>query len=374
VTDLLDASAAAAAWGALETPTPIPASRGRLVGERMFKHYHPLVDAADEFVWEAQQTKRVYTGIEALDAEMRGVGPGHLCVLVGYSHSGKTQLMLHFLMHNKEARVAWFTPDETRTLVLAKIASIASGVPARELERLVSLGDAASIQLLRDIALVEFPNLIVYDQPLYPQLMAEAYDEAVSVWGGPADFQVVDYLDLVQAGETPQGKFDFVKGFGKERQVPTFLIHQTSRSAGAEGRAMTISSGNYGGEQHATFMLGVRRKKSALMAELAEQRIKHLRTQSEQAAERISELEFDLEIHEYTLTANLVKNKRPGGGLVDEFDMELHGPTGRLTLLGDADLPDQFRNRHTRHTQQQQPSVAAPAATTPTYTDEELFS
>jgi hypothetical protein len=368
VTDLLDATAAAAAWGALETPTPIPASRGRLVGERMFKHYHPLVDAADEFVWEAQQTKRVYTGIEAFDTEMRGVGPGHLTVLVGYSHSGKTQLMLHFLMHNKKARIGWFTPDETRTLVLAKIASISSGVPARELERLVSQNDADAIKLLRAIALEEFPNLIVFDQPLYPQLMHEAYTEATDVWGDAADFLVVDYLDLVQAGETPQGKFDFVKGFGKQHQVPTFLIHQTSRSAGAEGRAMTISSGNYGGEQHATFMIGVRRKKSALMAELAEQRIKHLRTQSEQAAERISELEFDLQIHEFTLTANLVKNKRPGGGLVDEFDMELHGPTGRLTLLGEADLPEQFRNRLNR-----QPSVSAPVVPPPTFTDEELF-
>jgi hypothetical protein len=38
------------------------------------------------------------------------------------------------------------------------------------------------------------------------------------------------------------------------------VLHQSSRTAGADGKKMTISSGAYGGEQQATHILGVRRK------------------------------------------------------------------------------------------------------------------
>ena len=103
---------------------------------------------------------------------------------------------------------------------------------------------------------------------------------------------------------------------------------------------MTISSGNFGGEQHATFVIGVRRKKSAIMAEIAEQRPKADKGNTA-AAEQIASLLHDLRIHEYTLTANLVKNKRPGGTLVDEVDYEIF-PTGRIEALNQGQLPRQY--------------------------------
>ena len=46
------------------------------------------------------------------------------------------------------------------------------------------------------------------------------------------------------------------------------MLHQTSRTAGARGQAMRIDSGNYGGETHATFQIGVWRKRAAIAAEL----------------------------------------------------------------------------------------------------------
>jgi hypothetical protein len=37
-----------------------------------------------------------------------------------------------------------------------------------------------------------------------------------------------------------------------------------------------------------------------------------------------------------------VKNKRPGGGLVDDIDMEIDGDTGRLYPIPEGELPNQY--------------------------------
>ena len=342
------------------------------VNEPVYRHYKPLAAAADNFIREAQETKRVYTGVPEFDEAMRGLSPGHLGVIVGYSHSGKTQLLLHILRNNREARVAWFSPDEPATLFLAKLASITHNIPARELESQVAAGDRGAIELLVQTATEEYPNLILFDKTLTQQVLYDGYEEACDVWGGPADFVVVDYVDLVQGGgEIAPQKFDILKSFVSDKHTAMWAIHQTSRAGGAEGRAMTISSGNYGGEQHATMMIGVRRKKSAIMAELAELRVKLQKNPgSEATQEKIDALEHDLAIHEYTLTANLVKNKRPGGGLVDEIDFELGLSTGRLYRLENGDLPHQYRSSVTNDTLTQ-PAVSD-TNHTPTWEEPEI--
>lgn len=308
-----------------------------------YRHYRPFSDAADAFVTEAQQTKRMYTGIEKFDEQMRGIGPGHLGVIVGYSHSGKTLLLLHMLRNNRHARIAYFSPDEPATLILTKLTSITHGIPARELEERVAHGDQDAINLLRSTAIEEFPNLIVFDKTLTQSVLRDGYKEACDVWGAEGDVTIIDYVDLVQGVEVVPQKFDIIKSFVHDTAAPCWAIHQTSRSAGGEGKEMTISSGNYGGEQHATFMIGVRRKKSALMAELSEQRGKLLRNAgSEAAQQRVEELTHELAIHEYTLSANVVKNKRPGGQLVDEIDFEMALSTGRIYQMEDGDLPRQY--------------------------------
>ena len=214
------------------------------------------------------------------------------------------------------------------------------------MEEKVGAGDQESINLLRQTALEEFPNLIVFDKPLTSTVLHDGYKEACDVWGEAADIVVVDYVDLVQGPETVPAKFDILKSFVSIHETAMWAIHQTSRSGGSEGKAITISSGNYGGEQHATMMIGVRRKVSALMAEIGEQRVKLMRNPTEATAERIVDLEHDLAIHQYTLTANVVKNKRPGGTLVDEIDFELAQSTGRIHQLAEGDLPQQYLRRN----------------------------
>lgn len=354
----LTATDAVAAWGALEqSEAPIQPTH--------YRHYRPLVEAADEFIREAQDQNRIYTGTPEFDAQMRGIGSGHLCIVTGYSHSGKTLWLTSVLRHNKHKRILFFIPDEPATLVLSKLASIESGVGAKDLEERVANGDQEAIELLRNTALVDFPNLIVMDKPLDAFVLNQGFDEACEVWGGPPDLVIIDYVDLLTAGETVQAKFDAIKGFGSRKKLPIIALHQTSRSAGADGRKMTISSGNYGGEQHATFMIGVRRKKSSIEAEIEELRPRVAKG-SEQAIERMTELEYDLAIAQFTVTINLVKNKRPGGGLVDDMEMEIDTATGQLYPLRDGDMPTQYlrMKEAQRHIMERQaPTTPTPPAT-----------
>lgn len=349
----------AAGWGELEA-TKV---------SHKYIHYVPLSEAAKATVSEAQDQHRVFTGIPSFDAEMRGIGRRHLCNIVGYSHSGKTLVLLHMLLANKDKRIAYFCPDETQSLILVKLTSIITGVGAKDLEQRIAAGDSEAIHLLTETATEHFPNLAVYEDGLTPSKMDAAFDELTEdVWGHEADMVIVDYVDLMEdCGETPPQKFNWLKAWGKSKNVPLILIHQTSRSAGASGRAMTISSGNFGGEQHATFQIGVRRKKNSIMEELAEARSK-----ASPNIEKIADLQHSLLEHEYTITLNLVKNKRPGGACVDEMDMELDVSTGALHLMAHGDKPYQWQQQHSLAAKEQATAMTA-SVTSREEEDLELF-
>jgi hypothetical protein len=196
--------------------------------------------------------------------------------------------------------------------------------------------------LLRQTAEEDFPNLAVFDQPLTASDMERAYNELCDLWGRVPELIVVDYLDLVEAGETVPDKATFLKGFGRRHDIPLLVLHQTSRTAGADGAKLTMSSGAYGGEQQATSIIGVRRKKYQIAHEINELINKLDRSHSERSQDRLEYLRHEAMIHEHTLTVSLLKNKRPAGQLVDDIDFELDAATGRLTYL-DGKLPHQYQ-------------------------------
>ena len=315
-----------------------------------YRMYEPLSEAAHSFVrWAQSPQERIHLGLPQIDAEMRGIAAGEMSMMIGYAHGGKTLLLLHSLLENRDKHIAMFIPDEPRQLVLTKLTCMYHGIDARELERLVALDDGDAIDLLRETAEENFPNLAVFDQPLTGIDMERAYNEVCDVWGQIPELVVVDYLDLVEAGETVPDKATFVKSFGRRHDIPMLVLHQTSRSSGADGMKLTMSSGAFGGEQQATSVIGVRRKKYSIMAEMNEIISKLDKTHSERAMERLDSLRYEAKIHEYTVTVSLLKNKRPAGQLVDDIDYEIDLATGRLTPLFNGDLPKQYlRGFHER--------------------------
>jgi hypothetical protein len=333
----LTAEQVAAGWDTVGRVTPAPLSEYRM--------YAPLGEAADSFVrWAQSPQDRIHLGMDRIDEELRGIAPGEMAMMLGFAHGGKTLALLHALRHNSKRHIAMFIPDEPRQLVLTKLTCIQHSIDARELEQRVAADDQGAIALLKQTAEEDFPNLAVFDQPLTAGDMERAYNEVCDVWGQAPDLVVVDYLDLVEAGETVPDKATFLKSFGRRHDIPMLVLHQTSRTAGADGAKLTMSSGSYGGEQQATSIIGVRRKKYQIIAEINEIVEKLDRAHSERAQERLEFLRYELKVHEYTLTISLLKNKRPGGQLVDDIDFELDIATGRLRDLN-GELPIQHLAR-----------------------------
>jgi hypothetical protein len=305
--------------------------------------YSPLGESIDSFVrWAQSPQERINLGIARIDAEMRGIAPGEIAMVLGFAHGGKTLLLLHSLKHNKEKHIALFIPDEPKELVLIKLTCITHNIDARILEERIAKNDKEAINLMRETAYEHYPNLAVFDQSLSSADMERGYNEVCDVWNQAPELVVVDFLELIQAGETVPEKATFLKGFGRKHDVPMLVLHQTSRHAGADGKKLTMSSGSYGGEQQATAILGVRRKKYEIQSEITELIEKLNRSSSERTQERLDFLRYEQKIHEHTVTVNLLKNKRPAGQLVDDVDFELNAATGRLRDLN-GELPRQYK-------------------------------
>lgn len=299
-------------------------------------YYKPLTEAVDEFVhWAQTPSERVYLGFQELDSQMRGVAPSEMLLVNGYSHSGKTLFLLSILNANRDKPVVYFCPDEPRTLTLVKLACVANGINANELEQQVANNDQRGIELLKHTAIEQFPQLAVFDQPMSLSDMEKAMGETSMTLGKPS-VMVFDYLELLQGGgEDVPSKANTIKAFGKRHHVPLIVLHQSSRSSGADGRKMTISSGAYGGEQQASHIIGVRRKKFEIQSQVQEIQEKLAKgTATERLLERMDLLRYEERIHENTLTLNLVKCKRPASKLLDDMDYEIEQGTGRLLALG----------------------------------------
>jgi hypothetical protein len=306
------------------------------------KHYNPLAHAADDFIhWAQNPNERIYLGFPDIDNEMRGIAPSEMCLINGYSHSGKTMFLLQILLANNDKPVVYFCPDEPRTLTLIKLTCLMYGIQADLLEAQVANNDPDAIKLLRDTANESFPNLAVFDQMMTLNEMEQALGEIKEMWGKPS-LLVFDYLELLNGGgEDVPSKANTLKAFGKRHNIPLLVLHQSSRTAGADGKKMTISSGAYGGEQQATHILGVRRKKFEIESQIRdiEERLETSRN-TERLLERLDALRYELRIHQNTVTINLVKCKRPASRLLDDIDFEIEQGTGRLTRLPTGHFPD----------------------------------
>jgi len=306
--------------------------------------YRPLSDAIPDYVhWAQHPDERIYFGFNDLDMQVRGVAPSEMCLINGFSHSGKTLFLLQILVANRDKVVIYFCPDEPRTLTLIKLACLVHKVKGRELEEGIANNDPNAIKMLEETAREWFPNLAVFDQFMNLSDMEKSLIEVDKYLGQPR-LMVFDYLELLSSGdETVPAKANTIKAFGKRHNIPLIVLHQSSRTSGADGKKQTISSGAFGGEQQASHIVGVRRKKFEIESQIRDI-IEKLdkSTASERLLERLDMLRYDLQLHENTVTINLVKCKRQDAHLLDDMDYEIETGTGRLLRInGFAQSPSE---------------------------------
>lgn len=327
LTDLMDR------WEQMERGdlTVAPPPSGAHTEARPPQFWRPLDACVDDFInWVQTPDERIYLGFNDIDSQMRGIAAGEMLLINGYSHSGKTMFLMEILRANRDKPIVYFCPDEPRTLTMIKLVCLMTGIPGRELEQLIEENNRETMDLIHQIARDEFSKLSVFDQFLGMGEMERALLESGEQVGPPAAI-VYDYLELLPTEDNVASKANTIKAFAKRHNVPLIVLHQSSRSAGADGKKQTISSGAYGGEQQASHIVGVRRKKFSIEAEIREIEEKSAHgTVSERQLEQLDSLRTELSMHADTVTLNLVKCKRHDAFLVDDIDYHIEEGTGRL--------------------------------------------
>ena len=256
-----------------------------------YRWVKPFGAAADNLIEVFQNTEGRYLfGLREVDLMMRGVGRGELCIVTGFAHSGKTQVFLGSIIANPDKPIVFFTLDETAELVLTKLACMKLGISADLMEQQVRGGNDHIIEAVRRVATEDFKNLVVVDDSLDLDQMAQALTEAEAYFGEEVGAVGIDFLDLLRVpGEDGvEKKAQALKRWVKDADVPCICLHQNSRTNGAPGEELTMVSMKYGGEAEANFVVGVRRRRDAVSLD-----------------------EFQRQAHENTIDVSVIKNKRP---------------------------------------------------------------
>lgn len=289
-----------------------------------FKYVKPLSRAADSLLEVISDTGDKYLlGLPSIDLLTRGFGPKELVLVVGGAHAAKTQLALTSILHNRSKRVLLLSLDDPAEMVLVKLLAMYTGVPNDAFELEIRNGSETAPEQLKEFARNTMSNLIVVDDSLNMSGVTQAVEEATEYWGAPPQMVILDYLQLlasdgdVEATSHVAAQADSIKRWIKNKPFPIMVLHQGSRHAAKPGKPIGIQSGSYGGEQQATFILGVSRRKDD--EDLDEQ---------------------DRRRHQDTVTITVPKNKRAGGrtGPYDGIDHFLVGATGLIRPFRDNDF------------------------------------
>lgn len=260
-----------------------------------YRHIELLDTIARRAVDALRAPDGITLGLAEIDLRTRGFRPQDLVFFTGFSHSGKTQLVNTMIHNNRERRILFVSLDDPAEMIVTKLAAMHHGINAETLEQEIRRG-ATNVEDIFNSFAQTYPNLIITDKHLGIDSMNEAVAEATSVWGAPPHAVVVDYLELIPS-DVDDGDGNGVKSKAKELQIwakrcswPTIVLHQGTRSNAKPGAPITLLSMAFGGEQQATIVIGVRRKRDIADLEPDERRW-----------------------HQDSVTLHIVKNKRPGG-------------------------------------------------------------
>ncbi len=213
--------------------------------------------------------ERWYLGFPEIDLATRGVGKGEVLLVVGRSHTGKSQILLNSIVTNlvndSTAHVVIFSMDEPRELVAMKLFCLLQGRSSTDVEEAIKAGDRNVIDALGLASERELSRVAIIDESMSLEAMSAAMDEAREWWGTNPSFCMIDYLELMVGGDADAtgvtSKAQALKRWAKTERVPVGLVHQAGRTAGERGKAAGIHAGRYGGEQEAIFVMEVYRKK-----------------------------------------------------------------------------------------------------------------
>jgi len=240
-------------------------------------------------------SERWYLGFPEIDLASRGIGKGEVLMVVGRSHTGKSQMLLNSivvnLINDPAAHVVIFSMDEPRELVAMKLFCLLKGRSSTEVEEAIKANDKNTIQELAEASEKELSRIAIIDESLPLSRMEEVMEETREWFGTNPSFVMLDYLELLPGGDSDATgvttKAQAVKRWAKTQRVPVGLVHQAGRGSGDKGKAAGLYAGRYGGEQEAIFVIEVYRQR-----------------------DRYDLSQWEKTYHDNSINLNLCKNKR----------------------------------------------------------------
>lgn len=298
------------------------------LGASPFRFADPISSAAEPLIDVLRHDdEKVEFGILDLDVYLRGMRAKELCLCVAAPHSGKTQILLTLFLNNPDMRILFLSLDDPREAILQKLVCMAHAFNGQEFETRIKENDPDYIELLRTTPTERFPNLLVSDRSMKVSELAVAIDEAEQYWGAPPQLVALDYVGLlaldkqgVEDGfQATSTKMKELKSFAKQLPCPLLVVHQATRSGGRPGERITQTSMGFAGEQEATIIVGLRRKKDDESRDPGERR--RLR---------------------HTVTIDIPKLKRVGGRLTgpEGIDLFIDPDNGLIRTLYASDFDD----------------------------------
>ena len=144
----------------------------------------------------ANPTERWYLGLPELDLATRGVGRGEVLMVVGKSHTGKSQLLLNGvvwnLVNHTDAHIVIFSMDEPRELVTMKLYCLLRGRSSTDVEEAIKRRDTTVLADLELAAAQELSRVAIVDDSMTLDGMTIAMDEARAWWGREPNLCMID--------------------------------------------------------------------------------------------------------------------------------------------------------------------------------------
>lgn len=216
------------------------------------------LESHEEALRALAASRGVRFGLPALDAAIRGCRFGDLSLIAGPPHGGKTQVAMHLVLSNLDKRVLWFTPDESHSFLLQKLAAIHFGISQEDVELLAQdkKGRKELVKFTQTLS-----NLKVTEEGGVDRVQ-KAVEQASVEWGERPQVLIFDYADLLEHnyGEvTLKQKMTWFKQTGKTLGVAMIVIHQAVKSAIRGSAEPSLADLDYAGHKEATLVLWCRR-------------------------------------------------------------------------------------------------------------------
>jgi len=248
-------------------------SIGQSGGKKVWLSLEDQAREYEEYIKTADETRFV-TGYPDLDAVIRGVAPGEVMMIIGYSGTFKSAFLHNILLNSgmkTRKKSLFFSMEMPSTLVYQRTVQIAleqntyfiesgyagkkdgSGYRERTAEELVKIGA---------------DNLITSPKPALTVEQIEHYTRLARAEYGQIGVVGIDYLGLM-AAEGMTGEYERVsycaeqsKNMAKRLNLPVIILSQINRSSATTGELEKWSAKGSGAvESSADYMLGIQRNK-----------------------------------------------------------------------------------------------------------------